>query len=109
MGDRSNTNTGRIERHVSLTGRGMGASAERVAELARLQAEHDRVTRTRGPAGAFAAQIKSVRARKPPPVSAKDARTKALPEKGPTPSLAHPDQSDQFGRQFTSEQIVLKA
>ncbi len=99
----------RVEVRLELTGRGMSATPERIAELTR-QAEQVEKSHRPPPVRAFDAVLadKGLLAAKPA-LTLKQKKLAALPKKGPAPKLLHPSQRATFGRDDAqAEPVILK-
>lgn len=96
----------RVEVRLSLAGRGMSATPDRIAEMQQQVAQHEKLTKAK-PTRSFAAVLNSKIPPAPRALSEKEKRYAALPAKGPKPSIVHPDQRDVFGR-AEDDIVVLK-
>ncbi len=100
---------GRVEPKTVLVGMGMGVTPERLGEIEQRRKELEKLSRPK-PTRRFG----DVMARRggrgePPAASAKEQKRRALPKKGPRPSLVHPAQRDALGRDGSEdESVVLK-
>ncbi len=87
--------SGRIESHLGLVGRGLGATPEKIAELETRAKEAERLSRP-DPKSKFSDVLSKGR-----PASADaelaDAEIDERPKKGPRPGLLHPAQREAFG------------
>ncbi len=99
----------RVEARLDLTGRGLGATPERIAELQRQAAEIDK-RHPAPPVKSFAKVMAEKGAKAPPPAETlKQKKLKALPKSGPKPGLKHPSQRQAYGREDDSnEPVILK-
>ncbi|MBI3180321.1 MAG: hypothetical protein HYZ27_11710 [Deltaproteobacteria bacterium] len=96
----------RVEPRERLVGRGIGTTPERIDEL-RQQADAAARTTRKKPERSFAQVIDGAGQAAATPVTPKEKRRRALPKKGPRPSLAHPSQRDAYGREDESEEPVV--
>jgi hypothetical protein len=99
----------RVEARLGLTGRGLGATPERIADLQRQVAEIDKRHPT-PPVKTFDKVMAEKGARAEAPVETlKQKKLRALPKKGPKPGLKHPSQRRTYGREDeTDEPVILK-
>ena len=96
----------RVEARLSLSGRGAGATPERIAELEARAREADKLHKAK-PARSFAALVNTQA--KPEDDKKKPARKKAerTLTSTPRPGLAHPGQRQTFGREDAKDDTVV--
>jgi hypothetical protein len=99
----------RVEARLDLTGRGLAATPERIADLQRQVAELDKRHPT-PPVKTFDKVMAEKGAKAQAPAeTVKQKKLKALPKRGPRPGLKHPSQRQTYGRaDDTDDPVILK-
>lgn len=103
----------RVEPRCLLVGSGAGTTPERIAEIEHRALKLERIGRAK-PSRSFAEVLGKRKAdsseQQQEELSLKEVRRRALPRKGPRPSLVHPAHREVFGRNDEKrDPVVLKA
>ncbi len=101
----------RVEARTVLTGRGMGVTPEKIAELQNRAAQMEKLNRPKPTQDFSKVLAKKTGSAPAPEPTEKQQKYDALPKKGPRPRLLHPAQREEFGREDTatsSEPVIIK-
>lgn len=102
----------RVEAPALFVGRGLGATPEKIEELTQRARQVEKM-RPAKPAMPFSAVLERAASatdgKEEETLDPKEAKKRALPRKGPRPSLVHPSQREVYGREDGNEEsVVLK-
>ncbi len=102
--------SGRVDPPALFVGRSLPPSPQSIEELTRQAQRVERMLPGK-PTKPFASVLGdgAAKVQEAAPVDAKETKRRALPKKGPRPSLVHPAQREAYGRDGdTDEAVVLK-